>query len=46
MSEREFWIAIRAALLGICSAIERKYISTGVAPGKGTHEQKPVVNRV
>ena len=26
MAEREFWIAIRRALLAICAAIQRRYI--------------------
>jgi hypothetical protein len=26
MTDREFWIAVRAALLAICAAIERKFL--------------------
>ena len=27
MTDREFWIAVRAALLAICAAIERRHIN-------------------
>lgn len=30
MSDKDFWIAIRSALLAICAAIERKYIKGGI----------------
>ena len=31
ISEREFWVAIRCALLGICAAIEHKYLNVAIA---------------
>ena len=36
MSEREFWVAIRAAILAVLDAIERKH-------QLGKHAPKPVV---
>jgi hypothetical protein len=40
MSEQEDWIAICAALLAICAAIERKYIGT---PKKRAYVTEPVL---
>lgn len=37
MTEREFWIAVRAALLAVCSAIERRYNIGKHSPAAPVH---------